>query len=142
MKEQSKDVKIISPEEGISKGDKKKAVMILAAVAAIVVVASFYYFSLAFDFFPIVMWGYMIALAALVLIYILYNRGFSRKGITAEMLPDEWTEEKKEVFISDGVKRLKRSKWMLILILAFLFTFLIEALTLFVAPMFSGLFDL
>ena len=141
MKIQNNDGKVISPEEKISKGDKKKAAMILATVALTVVVAAFYYFSLAFDFFPIVMWGYMIALALLVLIYIFYNRGFSRKGVTVEMLPDEWSEEKKEEFVADGVRRLKKSKWMLVLIISFLITFLIEAMMLFVTPMFSGLFD-
>lgn len=141
MKERKNDLEAISPEGKISKGDKKKAAMILSTLVLTVVVAAFYYFSLAFDFFPVVMWGYMIALAVLVLVYIFYNRGFSRRGVTVDMLPDEWSSEKKEEFVADGARRLSRSKWMLVLIIAFLVTFLIEALTLFVAPMFSGLFD-
>lgn len=121
-------------------GGKRKVTTILLTVVLTAVVAAFYYFSLAFDFFPVVMWGYMIALAVLVLVYIFYNRGFSRKGVTVYMLPDDWSQEKKETFVSDAQKRLRVSKWMLVLIFAFLFTFMLEALLLFVAPIFGGLF--
>ena len=140
MRIKDKDTVVISPEQEENIGDKRKAVTILSMVALTVVVVAFYYFSLAFDFFPIVMWGYMISLAVLVLVYIFYNRGFSRKGVTPEMLPDEWSDEKKRDFIYDGQRRMKKSKWILALIIAFVTTFLVEALILFVAPMFSGWF--
>ena len=125
---------------GDKRSDRKKVAMILTTVALTVVVAAFYYFSLAFDFFPIVMWGYMIALTVLVLVYLFYNRGFSRKGITVDMLPEEWEDSKKQEFVEDAKRRLKGSKWMLVLILAFVFTFLIEALMLFVSPVFGKMF--
>jgi hypothetical protein len=75
-----------------------------------------------------------------VLVYIFYNRGFSRKGVTADMLPDEWSEERKTEFIRSGEKRLERSKWILVFIISLLFTFIIEAIILFAVPFIKGLF--
>ena len=120
--------------EDTGAGNKRMPATVLITVVLSAMVAAFYYFSLAFEFFPLVMWGYMIALAVLVLVYIFYNRGFTRKGITVEMLPDDWSDAKKREFVADGKRRLKASKWMLVLIVAFLVTFMIEALILFVSP--------
>lgn len=121
------------------KSNEKIWRVVLTAILSVVLLA-FYYFSLSFDFFPIVMWGYMAALAALTLAYIIYNRGMSRNGVTVDMLPDEWSEEKKNDFVEDGKRRLHRSKWMLMLIIAFVITFAVEAVTLFVLPIFEGMF--
>ena len=99
-----------------------------------------YYISLNFSFFPFVMWGYMLALGGLTLTYIIYNRGMSRKGVTEDMLPDEWDADKKREFIESGINRLERSRWMLMLIIAFLVTFAVEAITLFFLPLIDGLF--
>ena len=141
MKEQNnKDEALLSDAKQSSK-DRKTVIRVLCTVALSVIVFTFYRFSLAVDFFfPIVMWSYMAILAVLVFVYIIYNRGFSRKGVTVDMLPEEWSEEKKQDFVADARRRLKRSKWMLIFIIAFLVTFLMEALELFVLPMFSSWF--
>ena len=120
--------------------DKKNIARILITVALSVVLLVFYRVSLDYEFFPYVMWGYMIALAVLVLVYILYNRGFSRKGITVDMLPDEWSEERKTEFVLSAKKRMDRSRWMLMLAMGFLVTFMFDAIELFVFPFFSGLF--
>lgn len=126
-------------EKNDKKSNEKIWRVVLTAILSVVLLA-FYYFSLSFDFFPIVMWGYMAALAALTLAYIIYNRGMSRNGVTVDMLPDEWSEEKKNDFVEDGKRRLHRSKWMLMLIIAFVITFAVEAVTLFVLPIFEGMF--
>ena len=89
-----------------------------------------------FHIFPVVICVYMITLTLLVVVYIIYNRGFSRKGITPEMLPNSWSIEKKEEFISSGERRLTDSKWMLVLIIAFLVNFSVDALELFVISRF------
>ena len=78
------------------------------------------------------MFSYMIALTALIISYIVYNRGFSRNGVTEDMLPSDWTYEQKLEYIENGRVRLQRSKWILIFIIAILFTFIVEALVLFV----------
>lgn len=119
---------------------KKKTVRILITAALSVLLFAFYRLSLAFDFFPYVMWGYMLATTVLALVYIFYNRGFSRKGITVDMLPDKWSEEKKEEFVNSARKRMNRSRWMLMFIIGFLFTFMFDSIELFVIPYFKGLF--
>ena len=120
--------------------DKKNRAKILITVALSVVLLVFYRFSLGFDFFPYVMWGYMVASAVLVLVYILYNRGFSRKGVTVDMLPDEWSEERKTEFVVSAKRRMDNSRWMLMFIIGFLVTFMFDAIYLFVVPLFSRLF--
>ena len=93
-----------------------------------------------YRYYPFVMWGYMIILAVFVLVYIFYNRAFSRNGVTVDILPAEWSDEKKTEFVASGQKRKKKSKWMLIVIIAFLTTFLVDAIELFVIPLVDGLF--
>ena len=88
----------------------------------------------------IVLVVYMTLATACVLTYVIYNRGFSRKGITKDMLPRDWSDEKKTAFIEDGNRRIKRSKPLLIVIIAFIFTFVIELVELFVIPFFEGFF--
>ena len=104
---------------------------ILTAIVSLVILV-FYRVCLSFTFFPYVMWGYMVILTGLIVVYIIYNRGFTRRGVEADMLPDDWSEEKRTGFVEDGKQRLARSKWMLMLIIGFLITFLVDALELFV----------
>jgi uncharacterized membrane protein len=124
----------------MNKNDKSKLRYFAVATVLSLVLLAFYYFSMNFTFFPIVMISYMVALAVLAFIYIVYNRAFSRKGVTEEMLPPEWDVEKKREFIEDGKRRLAKSKWMLMGIIALIVTFVVEAVTLFLIPLFSGWF--
>ncbi|MBO5939376.1 MAG: hypothetical protein J6Q82_07805 [Clostridia bacterium] len=101
----------------------------------------FYRVMMNFYYFEIVMIAYMVATVAFVLSYVIYNKGFSRRGVTREMLPDDWSEEQKNEFFEDGKNRQARSRWLLIPIFAFVFTFAIDAMELFVLPFFSGLFS-
>ena len=129
--------------------DKKKLKYILPIIGLAVFFCAFYYASMfisaqndsLYYFFPVVMFAYMAALTILVLVYILYNRGFTRKGVTVEMLPEEWSEEKKIEFVESGEKRLKRSKWLLVFIISIVFTFVVEAIMLFVVPFLRGIFS-
>ncbi len=132
--------------ESKKKLDKRKLIYLFSTVGLSAFFCAFYYFSMELSsrnsklyyFFPAVMFGYMAALTVLVLIYIIYNRGFSRKGITVDMLPAEWSEEKKLEFVESGRIRLERSKWLLVFIISLLFTFIAEAFALFVLPMIRG----
>ena len=119
---------------GDKKSVKKKLIYLFTTVGLSALFCSFYYCSMMVQglLFPIVMFTYMTVLTVLMLVYIVYNRGFSRKGVTMDMLPPEWTDEQKREFIESGEKRLQRSKWMLVFIIAILFTFIVEALVLFV----------
>lgn len=134
--------------ESNKKLNKRKLVYLFSTVGLSAFFCAFYYCSMEISsrdpelyyFFPAVMFGYMAALTVLVLVYIIYNRGFSRKGITVDMLPAEWSEEKKLEFVESGRVRLERSKWLLIFIISLLFTFIAEAFALFVLPMVRGFF--
>ena len=66
-----------------------------------------------------------------LVVYIIYNRAFTRKGITIEMLPDIWSAEKKAAYILDGEERLKRSQWLMYIIIPFLVPIGADALILF-----------
>ena len=114
------------------KGKNKKLMQLIITLVTCVVFLFVYFTSIEFSFFPIVFWTYMILLTVLVVMYIVYNRGFSRKGITVDMLPDDWEEEKKLEFVVETKKRLDKSKWMLVIIIAIIFTFLFDAFGLFV----------
>lgn len=116
------------------KGEKKKLNIgtILLVVFNTAVVFGFYRYMLNFRYFEIVLISYMVILAVLVLSYVVYNRGFSRSGVTYEMLPDSMTHKEKTEFIMDAECRKKRSKWMIAFIFPFVFTFAIDAFSWFV----------
>ena len=135
-------------DESQKKLDKKALIYLFSTVGLSAFFCAFYYSSIEISsrneglryFFPVVMFVYTAALTVLALVYIIYNRGFSRKGVTPDMLPDDWSEEKKIEFIENGKHRIERSKWMLVLIISLSFTFVVEAFIFFVLPMIKGLF--
>ena len=114
--------------------------MLLLIVLVTMVVFSVYRFLLNYYYFEIVLIVYMVIATALILSYIIYNRGMSRRGVTVEMLPESWSEEQKNEFIEGGERRFQKSKWMLIPIFAFLFTFAYDVIELLVLPLFRDLF--
>ncbi len=83
---------------------------------------------------PVIFWVYLVGLTVCVAAYILYNRGMTGKRITHDMLPDDMSYEQKEEFIEECERRRKRSSWMLMFILAFVFTFAFDLLEFFVLP--------
>ena len=121
----------------MEKKDNKGLLRLLATLGLSLVLLGFYYFSMSFSFFPIVMFGYMIAEAALVITYIVYNRGFSWRGVTEDMLPEKWDADKRSRFLDECKQRQKNSQWMLVAIISFLVTFICEALLLFLLPLVS-----
>ena len=80
----------------------------------------------------LVMVLYMALLLGFTLAYLIYNRFLWRKGLTAEQLPADWSAERKCAFLADGERRLRRSKWMMLIIIPLLFTFLMDTLELFI----------
>ena len=76
--------------------------------------------------------AYMVIFGGFLIAYIAYNRAFSRKDVTADMLPDDWTDEQKLAYINDGKLRAEKSRWMLSVIIPFLVTFIADTLYLFV----------
>ena len=88
----------------------------------------------------IVYYAYWIVFAGFLIGYVAYNRAFSRKNITPEMLPDSWSDEKKQDYIADGARRQEKSKWMLSVIIPLLITIAADAIYLFTWPMIQNLF--
>lgn len=119
------------------KASKKALAKIAVLIAVTVAVFVVYRFFMQRPEFYIVFGIYAVITAASVIGYVIYNRGFSRKGITRDMLPLEWSEEAKTEFIEDAQRRADRSRWLLIISFAFLFTFAFDAFELFVI---KGLF--
>ena len=123
-----------------NKGISKGALVLLAIVLVSSVIVYGTYRILIDRFYLSVLIAYMVIETAFILAYMIYNRGFSRKGVTRDMLPPDWSEEKKDEFIRSGEERLKGSRWMLVIILAFLFTFFAEIVELYFLPFVLGLF--
>lgn len=79
---------------------------------------------------------YSALLIGFVLIYLIYNRFLYRKNIKEEDLPDTMTWEEKAEFVADSDRRLKNSKWMMLIILPLVITFLIDTVDLFILDLF------
>ena len=125
--------------KNVGKDGKKLAVRLMILIVVTMAVFAVYRFSMNYPYFQTIMFVYMALATAVILGYVIYNRGFSRRGVTAQMLPDSWSDEEKERFIADGKRRLDASRWMLYPIFAFLFTFAMEIVELIVIPFFKGL---
>ncbi len=91
----------------------------------------------------VIMSVYCLSFAAILISYLLYNRAFVNKDVTEDMLPMDWSPEKRKAFVEDTRRRAEKSRWMLMLIIPFVVTFMAEALYLFVwdgylAKLFGG----
>jgi len=85
--------------------------------------------------------GYWLAFAGFTIAYVIYNRGFSRKNITPDMLPDSWDDNKKTEYIESGKKRLQASRWMLSVIIPIMIPIALDAISLFTWPIIQNLFN-
>ena len=124
--------------------DKKPSrtgmVLLAALIVASVVIFGIYRLLINYYYFELVIIAYMVIETVFVAVYVIYNRGFSRRGVTREMLPSDWSEEEKDSFIDSGKQRMRKSRWMLIFIFAFMFTFAMDIIELFVLPTVMGWF--
>lgn len=68
-----------------------------------------------------VFWVYYAATIGLGIFYIVYNYGFSRHKVTHELLPDEWSDEKKDKYIADALARKEKSRWALYVFIGLIF---------------------
>ena len=79
----------------------------------------------------VVMVVYMVAFCGVLCGYLIYNRAFVNKDVTVDMLPDDWSAEKKQAFVDGNRQRAEKSRWMLTLLIPLVFVFLAEAMYLF-----------
>lgn len=101
-------------------------------VALTFILLFIYYGGIAIGQAKAVMIAYFVSFAILLVTYLAYNRAFVNKDVTVDMLPDEWSEEKKQAFVEGNRARAEKSRWMVMVIIPFLVVFMCEALYLFV----------
>lgn len=83
--------------------------------------------------------GFWVAFAGFLIAYVIYNRAFSRKNLTVDMLPRDWSAEMRTEYIEDGKRRLKKSRWMLSVIIPIAVPIALDALYLFTLPLIQNL---
>ena len=127
-------------ERGADK-NRATALRLVTLIVVTMTVFSVYRFFLGRLYFEITLAIYLTVATALILTYVIYNRGLSRRRLSEDMLPETWSDEEKREFLADGERRLRASRWMLIPIFAFLFTFAFDMLELYVLPVIRGLFS-
>ena len=120
---------------------RKRALINALRLAALIVVTalvfSVYRFLITKYYFEYVLIAYTCIFAATTLAYVIYNRGFSRRSVTPEMLPDSMTQKEKEEFIEDGNRRIRNSRPLFVIVFAFAFTFAYDIIELFAVPLFK-----
>ena len=127
-------------EQTEKKSVSKTALLLLfALVGATVAALTVYRFLMQGPYFRVTLIAYMVIGGVAALGYVLYNRGFSRRGVTADMLPSDWSDEKKNEYIEDGVRRMKRSRWVLILAFAIFATLAFDLIELYMWPLVKGM---
>ncbi len=116
------------------RNDKKPFnwMLLTVLVGNTVIFFAVYRLALKTTIFPWVLGFYLTLAAVMTVAYVVYNRGFSRRGVTAEMLPDTMSAQEKCEFIADGERRMKKSKWMLTVLFPLLVTFGYDIMELFV----------
>ena len=72
--------------------------------------------------FPYIFYVYVAVALIMAFVYVIYNRGLSAKGITPEMLPDTMSVAEKAAFIEEAKCRLRKSRWMLLILFPTIFT--------------------
>lgn len=77
--------------------------------------------------------------AGFLIAYIIYNRAFSRRDLTPDMLPRDWPIEQRVEYVEDGKRRLKKSQWMLSVIIPLLVPIALDALYLFTLPIIQSI---
>ena len=113
----------------------------LIVVVNTIIIFGFYRLMLHFYYFEIVMGLYLALTAVFTFAYVIYNRGFTRRHLTPDMLPEEWSDEQKTAYIADGTERLRKSKWMLTVIFPLVLTFMFDCIELFWGDLFTRLFE-
>lgn len=118
-------------------GKNKK--YILPLIVNTIVSLSVYLYLVQKHYFMVVLWVYFALALGFSAAYVIYNRAFTRRNLTPDMLPDSMTEGEKAEFIADGERRLEKSKWLLTVIFPLLMTFCIDLFNMYIVePLLSG----
>lgn len=101
------------------------------------VLALIYYVLLAVHVFWVTPVLYTVA-ATLFLVFFFVNRGFSREPVSREILSPTWSEERKDAFVADDIRRKAAARKIMIVMTPVLFLVLIDMVILFFLPVLNG----
>ena len=79
-------------------------------------------------------------MTAVLLFYVIYNRGFSRHSLTLENLPSHLSLEEKQAVLTERDRRKERSKWAIYILFPGILALLYDCITLFILPNLQNLF--
>ena len=118
---------------------QSKKLMLTLLINTVLMVAIYFAvpYLLHVSFLPIL---YAAIGVGLLLYYLIYNRGFVARGITAEDLPDSMSAAEKQDYLETARLRFEKSRWVLTVLLPIILTFIADVIYLFVFPMLEGLF--
>ena len=143
-KKKKKKSRIASPEElaaakqGLreraSRFNGKLALLMLGIFA---VLSLLYYLLLSMHIFWATPVLYTLA-ATLFLVFFFVNRGFSREPVSREILPDTWTEQKKDAFIEEDVRRKALGRKIMVIMTPVLLLVLCDMVILFFLPVLTA----
>lgn len=108
----------------------------LLMLGIFVVLALVYYILLAMHVFWATPVLYTLA-ATLFVVFFFVNGGFSREPVSREILSDTWSEEKKDAFIEDDIKRKAIGRKIMIIMTPVLLLVLVDMVILFLLPLLS-----
>lgn len=108
----------------------------LLMLGIFVVLALIYYILLAMHVFWATPVLYTLA-ATLFIVFFFVNGGFSREPVSREILSDTWSEEKKDAFIEDDIKRKAIGRKIMIIMTPVLLLVLVDMVILFLLPLLS-----
>ena len=84
---------------------------------------------------------YLAVGAVLALYYVIYNRGFTGKNVTPDMLPDSMSPVEKQRFLDESRARMEKSKWVLTVLIPIVLVFFADMIYLFIFPTVKGWFQ-
>ena len=108
----------------------------LLMLGIFVVLALIYYILLAMHVFWATPVLYTLA-ATLFIVFFFVNGGFSREPVSREILSNTWSEEKKDAFIEDDIKRKAIGRKIMIIMTPVLLLVLVDMVILFLLPLLS-----
>lgn len=97
--------------------------------------------SLGYTAAKITLWAYLIILFGFFCAYIIYNKGFMLSNRDPDSFPENWSKEQIFDALEQGKKLKESSKWMLLIIIPLLFTFIIDMADLYIFDYIRSLFE-
>lgn len=118
----------------VNKGSKRKARDLLILIGAILVAMFIFFLFVELGYFIAIFTAYILLWSGALLTYWIYNRGLLSLDTKPEELSPYWTDEKKEQFLRSLKERRQKSRWLLFIIIAISFVFLLYLVLDFLLP--------